>query len=290
MRSANSTGPSMLAGSLTRSRARNTPSATALRAAKALAGGVRLGALDREPAQPVARLLLGAVLGLAGGAILLEGVAAQQRAERQIGGEHLRARLAGIGRLGDEAGRLTLAGADLGQRVAAEQQPVQLLGGPPGADQQQPRGVDAGRRQDLDRRLGLAGEVGGAGGLRQRALHALVEAARGRRQRQLLDQPAARRVPTGAADSGSELDFEEVRTSSEVPALGCARLLLPRSHLVSRGRRREASAAVWGVGNNSRSPTKRKQARVDAMLAKSPSPSSLGHPGPCARDPSLSWL
>ena len=37
MRSANSTGPSMLAGSLTRSRARNTPSATALRAANALA-------------------------------------------------------------------------------------------------------------------------------------------------------------------------------------------------------------------------------------------------------------
>ncbi len=37
MRSANSTGPSMLAGSLTRSRARLTPSAIALRAAKALA-------------------------------------------------------------------------------------------------------------------------------------------------------------------------------------------------------------------------------------------------------------
>ena len=82
------------------------------------------------------------VLGLAGDAVLLEGVAAQQRAERQVGREHLRARLAGVGGLGDDARRLALARADLGIGVAAEQQPVQLLGGLARAEQR----AAAGRR------------------------------------------------------------------------------------------------------------------------------------------------
>ena len=151
MRSANSTGPSMLAGSLTRSRARKTPSATALRAANALAAASGLAHWMTSLRRPSRRLLLGAVLGLAG-AVLLEGVAAQQRAERQVGGEHLGARLAGVGGVGDDGRRLALARADLGKGEAAEQQAVELLGGLARADQDQPRGVDAGGRQDLDRR------------------------------------------------------------------------------------------------------------------------------------------
>ena len=53
MRSANSTGPSMLAGSLTRSRARKTPSATAFRAANALAAASGLAQCTTSLRKPL---------------------------------------------------------------------------------------------------------------------------------------------------------------------------------------------------------------------------------------------
>ena len=157
-----------------------------LAGAKGLGGGVRLGAVDGERAQALRRrLLLRTFLGLLG-PVFLEGVAAQQRAQRQVGGEHLGAHLAGVGRVGHDGAGLALARAELGEGKAAELQAIELLGCPAGAEQDQPRGVDAGGRQHLDRRLGLAGEVGGAGGLGQCALGALVDAARRGPERQLL--------------------------------------------------------------------------------------------------------
>ena len=79
---ANSTGPSMLAGSLTRSRARMTPSATASASAKAFLAAVGGGGDDRQ-------LDLGRLLAIVGivllGLVFVEAVGAQQDAERDVG-------------------------------------------------------------------------------------------------------------------------------------------------------------------------------------------------------------
>ena len=246
MRSANSTGPSMLAGSLTRSRARNTPSATALRAAKALAAASGLAHWMTSLRRPSRGSLLGAVLGLAG-AVLLEGVAAQQRAERQIGREHLRARLAEVGGLGDDAGRLALARADLGEGIAAEQQPVQLLRRLAGADQQRrcvsmPAGP--GSRSAL---LALPVKSAARGGLRQRALHALVDAARGGCREPVLAGQQHQRAG-GRRRQRSELDLERVcRHWNRVPSAVVQRELATTSVRQPMTQRRKAPQMSAGA-------------------------------------------
>ena len=149
MRSANSTGPRMLAGSLTRSRARKTPSATALRAAYAFAAASGLEQWTVKVCSPLRASVRLVVLILAG-SIFLEVVAPQDGPQRQIRCKCVRPGLAKIGRLRDKARAFNLAPHDLREGVATQQQALEFVCGAPHADHNDALGFDACRRQNFD--------------------------------------------------------------------------------------------------------------------------------------------
>ncbi len=158
-RSANSIGPSTFAGSLTRSRASSTPSATALCFAQAALATAGLSTAIRMSA---GALRLGESLAVR--TIRVEGIGAQLHAEREI----RRRRLAGIAVVGSlEDHRRSGRPAERAHRRAAEAQPVRLdqFARPAGADQQQPVEIGAARRairSSVERGLPLNSAVAAA--------------------------------------------------------------------------------------------------------------------------------
>ncbi len=172
----------------------------------------RVGAVDEELLQPVARWLALPIIRVVGAVaaarpVLVESVATQQGAERQVRGEGLGARLARVGDLGNQARAVRLAGGDLRIHVASEAQPVVLAHGAPGAGKHNALGLNPGGRQDLDRRPRLAGETRRARGPDERALATLVDRAPRSAERHLLacqhDRGRGQRVR-----QGHELDCE----------------------------------------------------------------------------------
>ncbi len=159
---------------------------------KGLAGNERLvrrlrtDAQDLELAEAVAGVGLSPLLRLAARQVFLEGIASQERTQRQVGGKALDAHLARIGRVADECCPFALARTGLAEGIAAQQQPIQFLARAPRAHHDEALRLEPGGGQQLDCGFALAAEAGGGGGALKRAFGPFVDGAGGGPKRELL--------------------------------------------------------------------------------------------------------